>query len=169
MITLVVVTILLATAVPYTGNFIRNNRLLSQTNEFVIAIQLARSAAVKRGINTVVCPSSNQTSCSANASDWVNGWLVFSDINANDTLEPGATAPLCEATEDCLMRTGTGLTNNNTMTTAATRLRFLPTGLAANGGVVDFSIVSDDCRIDQVRRVRVTTQGHTIVSAQPCP
>jgi type IV fimbrial biogenesis protein FimT len=169
MITLTVVTILLATAVPYLGNFTKNNRLVTQTNDFVIAVQLARSEAVKRGINTIICPSSNQTSCSGNASDWQNGWLVFSDFNLNGSLEPGASAPLCEETEDCLMRTGSGLSNNNTLTTTATMLRFLPTGMASNGGVVDFTIVSHDCRIDQARRVRVTTQGHTIVSTETCP
>jgi type IV fimbrial biogenesis protein FimT len=169
MITLVVVAVLLAAAVPYLGNFTKNNRLVSQTNDFAIAIQLARSEAVKRGTNTIICPSSNQTSCSGNASDWQNGWLVFSDFNINGSLEPGASAPLCEETEDCLMRTGSGLTHNNTMTTTATLLRFLPTGMASNGGAVDFSIVSDDCRIDQARNLRVTAQGHTIVRTATCP
>ena len=169
MITLVVVSILLATAVPYVGNFTKNNRLITQTNDFVLAIQLARSEAVKRGINTIVCPSTNQTSCSGNAADWEDGWLVFADVNLNGSLEPGASAPLCEVTEDCLMRTGTGLTHSNTLTTTATRLRFLPTGMSSNGGNADFTLISDDCRIDQSRRVRVTTQGHTIVSTQNCP
>jgi prepilin-type N-terminal cleavage/methylation domain-containing protein len=144
LITLTVITVLLAAAVPYLGDFAKNNRL-------------------------IMCPSSNQTSCSADAADWQNGWLVFSDFNINGSLEPGASAPLCEETEDCLMRTGNGLTHNNTLTTTATLLRFLPTGMASNGGAVDFTIVSDDCRIDQVRNVRVTSQGHTIVSTQTCP
>jgi len=169
MITLVVVSILLAAAVPYLGDFTKNNRLISQTNDFMIAVQLARSEAVKRGTNTILCPSSNQTSCSADASDWQNGWLVFSDFNVNGSLEPGASAPLCEETEDCLIRTSSGLTHNNTLTTTANLLRFLPTGMASNGGIVDFTIISDDCRIDQARNVRVTTQGHTIVSTQTCP
>ncbi len=169
LITVVVVTILLATAVPYMGNFTKNNRLISQTNDFVIAVQLARSEAVKRDVNTVICPSTDQSSCSANAADWQTGWLVFSDFNLNGTLEPGAALPLCEAREDCLLINGKGPTHNNTLTTTATMLRFLPTGLAANGGDVDFTIVSDDCRVDQVRRIRVTSQGHTIVTTQPCP
>jgi type IV fimbrial biogenesis protein FimT len=169
MITLVVVSILLAAAVPYLGDFTRNNRLVSQTNHFVTAVQLARSEAVKRGVNTVICPSSNQTSCSGNAADWQNGWLVFSDYNLNGSLEPGASAPLCEDTEDCVMQAGSGLSNNNTLTTTATLLRFLPAGTASNAGAVDFTIVSYDCRIDQARKIRVTSQGHTIVSTEPCP
>jgi type IV fimbrial biogenesis protein FimT len=169
MITLVVVSILLGIAVPYLGNFTKNSRLTGQANDLVIAIQLARSEAVKRGINTIICPSSNQTSCSSNASDWQNGWLVFSDFNLNGNLEPGASAPLCEETEDCVMRTGSGLSHNNTLTTTATRLRFLPTGMSSASSALDFTIVSDDCRIDQARRVRVTNHGHTIVSTETCP
>jgi type IV fimbrial biogenesis protein FimT len=169
MITLVVVSILLAAAVPYLGDFTRNNRLVSQANEFVSAAQLARSEAVKKGVNTVVCPSSDQASCSTNAADWQYGWLVFSDFNLDGDLDAGSTAPLCEDTEDCLMKTGAGIANNNTLTTTATLLRFLPTGLAANGGNVDFSLVSDQCRVDQVRNIRITTQGHTIVSSAACP
>jgi type IV fimbrial biogenesis protein FimT len=169
LITLTVVTVLLATAVPYMGNFAKNNRLITQTNDLVLAIQLARSEAVKRGINTVICPSTDQSSCSGNAADWQTGWLVFSDTNLNGSLEPGASAPLCEASEDCLMRTGNGLSHNNTLTTTATTLRFLPTGMASNGGNVDLTIVSNDCYVDQARNIRITSQGHTIVSTETCP
>ncbi len=169
MITLVVVSILLAAAVPYLGDFTRNNRLVSQANDLVSAVQLARSEAVKQSVNTVVCPSSDQVSCSGNAADWQTGWLVFSDFNLDSDLDAGASAPLCEDTEDCLMKTGSGIDYNNTLTTTATLLRFLPTGLAANGGNADFSLVSDQCHIDQVRNIRITTQGHTLVSAAACP
>lgn len=169
MITLVVVSILLAAAVPYLGDFTRNNRLVSQANDFVSGAQLARSEAVKQGINTVVCPSSDQVSCSGNAADWQTGWLVFSDFNLDGDLDAGAAAPLCEETEDCVMKIGNGIDYKNTLTTTATLLRFLPTGLASNGGNVDFSLVSDQCRGDQVRNIRITTQGHTLVSSSACP
>lgn len=169
MITLVVVSILLAAAVPFLGDFTRNNRLVSQTNDLVSAIQLARSEAVKQGTNAIVCPSSDHATCSTNAADWQSGWLVFSDFNLNGAFDPGSTPPLCEDTEDCLMKTGKGIDYSNTITTTATLLRFLPTGLAANGGNVDFTLVSDQCHRDQARRIRVTSQGHTIVSTVACP
>ena len=169
MITLVVIAILLAAAVPFLGDFTRNNRLVSQTNDFVSSMQLARSEAVKQGITTVICPSSNHTSCSTSATDWQNGWLVFSDTNLDGDLDPGGSAPLCEATEDCLLKTGSGIDYNNTLTTTATLLRFLPTGLAGNGGNVTLRLVSDHCHIDQVRDIKVTVQGHVLVSSAACP
>jgi type IV fimbrial biogenesis protein FimT len=169
MITLVVVAILLAAAVPFLGDFTRNNRLVGQSNDIASSIQLARSEAVKQGVNTVICPSSDLTSCSNNAADWQNGWLVFSDFNLDGDLDAGASAPLCEATEDCLMKTGTGIDYKNTLTTTATLLRFLPTGLASNGGTVTFRLVSDKCHIDQARDIKITIQGHTLVSTVACP
>jgi len=169
MITLVVVGILLATALPHLETFTKNNRLVSQTNDFVAAVQLARSEAVKRGVNTVVCASADQANCSGNAADWQSGWLVFSDFNLDGTVDPGPDAILCEPTEDCVMRTNAALSYNTSMTTSATRLRFLPTGLASNGGNVTFNLVARDCHIDQARKITVTSQGHTIVTTAACP
>jgi type IV fimbrial biogenesis protein FimT len=138
LITIVVISVLLATGVPAFLDFIKNNRLTAQTNELVPAIQLARSEAVKRGTNTIVCASSNETSCSDNKDDWDKGWIVFSDLNQNDDPDTGGSAPLCEETEDCLLRTGNEISNNTTLTVTAANsiaehtLRFLPTGLASN-------------------------------------
>jgi len=169
MITLVVVGILLAAALPQLETFTKNNRLASQTNDLVAAIQLARTEAVKRGVNTVVCASTDQASCSGNNADWVSGWLVFSDFDLDDTVDAGADATLCEPTEDCVMRTVTGLSYDSTVAASAATLRFLPTGLASNGGNVTIDLVAHDCERDQVRRVTITTQGHTIVTTRNCP
>jgi type IV fimbrial biogenesis protein FimT len=169
MITLVVVGILLATALPQLETFTKNNRLAGQTNELIAAIQLARAEAVKRGVNTVVCASTDQASCSGNNADWVSGWLVFSDFDLDNTVDAGADATLCEATEDCVMRTVTALSYDTAATGSAAILRFLPTGLASNGGNVTIDLVARDCQREQARKVTVTTQGHTIVTTENCP
>jgi type IV fimbrial biogenesis protein FimT len=174
LITIVVISVLLATGVPAFQDFIKNNRLTAQTNGFVSAIQLARSEAVKRGTNTIVCASSNGTSCSDNKNDWVKGWIVFSDLNQNNDPDTGVGAPLCEDTEDCLMRTGNGLSNNTTISVTAANtiaehtLRFLPTGLASNAGIVTVTLEAADCHVNQKRNIQITLQGHTIVSNATC-
>ncbi|MEN8206690.1 MAG: GspH/FimT family protein [Pseudomonadota bacterium] len=174
LITIIIISILLATGVPAFLDFIKNNRLTAQTNEFVTAIQLARSEAVKRGTNTIVCASINGTSCSDNKNDWSKGWIVFSDLNQNDDPDTGASAPLCEEAEDCLMRTGNGLSNNTTISATAANavaehtLRFLPTGLASNAGIVTFTLEAADCHINQKRTVQITLQGHTVISNATC-
>jgi type IV fimbrial biogenesis protein FimT len=175
LITIVVISILLATGVPAYQDFIKNNRLTVQTNELVTALQLARSEAVKRGTNTVVCASNNGTTCSDSKTDWVNGWIVFSDLNQNDDPDVGGSAPLCEETEDCILRTGNGIANNITVSVTAANtvsehtLRFLPTGLASNANsTVTFTLEAADCHNNQKRSVQITKQGHTIVSNASC-
>jgi type IV fimbrial biogenesis protein FimT len=169
LITIVIVTTLLAMGVPSLKDFMKQNRLSAHSNALVTALQVARTEAVKRGTDTVICASSNQTSCTGNG-DWDQGWIVFSDLNLNGAPDLGASAPLCEDTEDCMLRTSGALSGNNRITTNAASLRFLPTGLAANGGAtVTLNLVSDKCERDQTRRIQVTLQGHTIVTKQACP
>jgi type IV fimbrial biogenesis protein FimT len=169
LITIVIVTTLLAMGVPSFRDFLKNNRLVAQSNGLVAALQLARSEAVKRSTDTVMCASSNQTTCTGN-SDWDKGWIVFSDLNLNGSPDVGAAAPLCEDTEDCMLLTSDALSGGNKITSTAASLRFSPTGLAANGGAtVTLNLVSDKCENDQSRKILITLQGHTIVTKQACP
>jgi type IV fimbrial biogenesis protein FimT len=169
LISIVIVTTLLAMGVPSLKDFMKHNRLSSQSNAIVTALQVARTEAVKRGTDTVICASSNLTSCTGNG-DWDKGWIVFSDLNLNGTPDLGASAPLCEDTEDCMLRTSGALSGKNKINTTAASLRFLPTGLAANGGTTaTLNLVSDKCERDQTRKIQVTLQGHAIVTKQACP
>ena len=169
LISILIVSTLLAMGVPSLKEFMKNNRLSAQSNALVASLQLARSEAVKRGVDTVICASSNQTSCTGNG-DWDKGWIVFSDLNRNGTPDVGGAAPLCEDTEDCMLRTSGALSGKHKITTTAASLRFSPTGLAANGGsTVALNLVADQCERNQARKIQVTLQGHTIVTKQACP
>ncbi|MFI9650975.1 GspH/FimT family pseudopilin [Guyparkeria sp. GHLCS8-2] len=55
MITIVVAGILLAVAIPSFRNLILSNELTTTTNEWVTAVNLARSEAIKRSAPVVVC------------------------------------------------------------------------------------------------------------------
>ena len=55
LITIVVVSVLLATAIPSFMQFIKNNRVTGQANSFVVSTQMARNEAVKRGAGTTLC------------------------------------------------------------------------------------------------------------------
>ncbi|OOG24909.1 pilus assembly protein [Thioalkalivibrio denitrificans] len=55
MVTLAVAAILATIAVPGFWNLIQNNRVTTQTNELVSALNLARSEAIKRGESVSVC------------------------------------------------------------------------------------------------------------------
>lgn len=81
-VTMVVAGILLAIAVPSFQSVIRNNQLSTQANEFISALNLARSEAVTRGTRVVVCKSATGTGCTTSG-DWSQGWIVFADPDNN--------------------------------------------------------------------------------------
>jgi type IV fimbrial biogenesis protein FimT len=94
-VSLAILAILLVIAIPSFKNTLNRNRLSSTTNDFVSALQLTRSEAIKRNQRVTVCKSDNAAAsapiCNA-ASSWHQGWLIFVDggtrgfIDAGDTL-----------------------------------------------------------------------------------
>jgi type IV fimbrial biogenesis protein FimT len=180
LITVTVLGILLATGVPALKDFINNNRVTSQTNGHISVIQLARSEALKRGANMVVCASDDQATCTGK-NTWADGWILFSDLNRNNAPDVGTGA--CLETEDCIITTRTGLPEGTTLTSAANFVCFLPTGLSGTntsssatsctpdtGNVtsVEFILKGKNCENNQARKVTITRQGHTLVSTIPC-
>ena len=91
MITVAIAALLLTIAVPSFEGFITNNRLSTQANAFVGALQLARSEAIKRNLSVTVCKSGDGQDCSNNASGFEQGWIVFADPNDSGTHDSGET------------------------------------------------------------------------------
>ena len=179
LITIVVITVLLAAGVPAFKDFIKNNRVTAQTNDLISAIQLARSEALKRGSNTVVCASKNQTDCADDKDAWADGWIVFSDVDSdNETNTIGSGK--CAETEDCIMSSRKGLPSGSTLTTTTDKVRFLPTGLADNSGVktncggeettrtVKFTLKAKNCEKSQAREICINQMGRTSVVTVGC-
>ncbi len=73
MVVIAIAGILMAMAVPSFNDMMRNNRLTTYSNELVTAINLARSEAVKRGVQVTIRRKSTTNSV------WENGWDVFVD------------------------------------------------------------------------------------------
>ncbi|MDH5649742.1 MAG: GspH/FimT family pseudopilin [Gammaproteobacteria bacterium] len=84
LVTLVVIAIVAALAIPNFRGVIQNNRLVTQANSLLTDLTLARSEAIKRSGSIGICRSTTGASCS-NAGNWENGWLVFVDTNSNGT------------------------------------------------------------------------------------
>ena len=164
LITIVVVSILLATAVPSIMQMVKNNRVTTQANKLVIAIQLARNEAVKRGSRSTICAANTTLDNCSGSTDWSSGWIVFSNQGNDLTADTGTDA--CLETEDCLMRASDGV-NNSVLTGSDSAIHFLPTGLTDNGPVT-FTLKTDDCEYEQERSIIVTLQGHTTISRQAC-
>lgn len=80
MVTLAVVGILAAVAVPAMTSLIAGNRLAGASSELASSLQLARSEAIRRNAQVTICASNNGTTCAA-STDW-SSWIVTGRDNA---------------------------------------------------------------------------------------
>jgi len=86
-ITLLIVSVLAAVAVPNMQVFVKNERLTSQINTLISHLMLARSEAVKRNQPVILCASSNGATCTSSAAE--DGWIVYVDADSSGTLNAG--------------------------------------------------------------------------------
>ncbi|MFK2917663.1 GspH/FimT family pseudopilin [Dyella koreensis] len=76
MITIIVLAILSAIAVPNFRNLIHRHQITSATNNLVGAFAYARSEAVSRGTFVSLCPSTDGATC-ATTTAYDTGWLIY--------------------------------------------------------------------------------------------
>jgi len=96
LVTMAVAAILLAIAVPNFQSFFNRNRVVTVTNDFITAVNYARSEAIKGGAITTLCMSSSGVACTGN-SGWSNGWIIWVDRNANGVMDTGVVSELIRA------------------------------------------------------------------------
>ncbi|MES2822598.1 MAG: GspH/FimT family pseudopilin [Pseudomonadota bacterium] len=77
-ITVAIVAILSAAAIPSFSELIMKSRLTSQARGLMASALLARSEAIKRNQAVTLCASSNGSTCNGT---WANGWIVLSADN----------------------------------------------------------------------------------------
>ncbi len=105
---MVIAAILVAVGVPSFKYVTSSNRIATEVNALLGDMQYARSEAVKEGQPVVVCTANvsaaaTPTGCSGSSS-WASGWIVFADLNANQTFNAG----------DVLLRAQPGFTGTDT-------------------------------------------------------
>ena len=154
MVALAVASILIGLALPAFNNFIAQRSLTAQVNDFMVALQYARSEAGRRG--TTVSVQANDPSSPTD--EWGPGWCV---------VVGGAGA--CDGTELRLFpTTGANTLDGTGAMDGVATLTFNSRGLLTNGVGGAFDL----CRAGETvgRRVVISTIGR--VSSQPktdCP
>lgn len=140
MITLTIVALLLTLGVPSFRDFVMNNRLTTSTNEFVGALNLARSEAIKRSEWVTICSSNDQATCTA--SSWDSGWII--KVTSNDEL----------------LRVFSALPGSVTLTDtgALTSFQYAPSGFIEGGGANTFNFC-DDRAGETGRQIQITGTG----------
>lgn len=134
-VTVAIAAILAAIALPSFRDTIMRNRIVTSAASFQADIAYARSEAVRRGVTVALCPANVLTgtppfSC-LSGSDWSNGWLVYVDANASNTLDTGDATLRERLPEKNLSIVGI----SGTMSTA-TQLQARPSGELLQDGAV---------------------------------
>ncbi|MGI8739797.1 MAG: GspH/FimT family pseudopilin [Gammaproteobacteria bacterium] len=145
-VTIAISAILLTTAIPSFQALIQTNRMAANVNEFIGALNLARSEAIKRGVDVTVCKGT-AASCNPDA-DWENGWIVFSDLNGNITINAGDEVLRVYPALDA----GYTFYGNNNVTN---RVTYNPKGMCAMGTLV----MCDARGFDEARAVVIARTG----------
>ena len=165
--------ILMTVAVPSFQTMVANNRITSHTNELVMAMNLARSEAVKSNVRVILCRSADPTasppSCGGSANDWTTGWLLFASGDANNTYQAGVDT-LIRVGEAA--RTGVQIRTNGT---SDNNLEINSDGTTnEGGGTAAFAICDDrdaDGDFDEQwgRQIQVSPSGHIRLIRAPSP
>lgn len=141
MITILVVAVIATVGVPSFQTLIQNNRVVTQTNELVTALTLARTEAVKRGRNVQVVVATQ-----------TRGWTA--------TVAVAGTSPLEVIRVVNRAESSIGLASGETVV-------FTPTG--APVGTFTFNMQpKTGCSGQQRRAVALGASGQITTTKQPC-
>jgi len=128
MVTLMIAAIVLSYGVPNFRSLVQNNRQSAQMNNFLTAMMLARSEAVKRHNRVTVCKSADGQACDVSARGWQQGWIVF-----DDPIATGVVGVVDAATD--IIRVYDGFDSTATLTgngVVVNRVTYRASGLSVN-------------------------------------
>lgn len=161
MIVLVVGGILVALAAPNMRVYLLNSRLVTTTNALMSDLALARSEAVKRNNDVIICTADDPMGaplCDGAGGDWANGWIVFSSTDGTNDYDP-----VKEGAQHRLLRRSDGasgaavtLASN---ATADARVIFESDGTINSAGATANFAICDDRAEDHGRLVSIGPTG----------
>ncbi|MGE6161128.1 type IVa pilus pseudopilin TppE [Aeromonas salmonicida] len=154
MVTIAIVSILLTLGIPSLSAVLRNITLTTQANNFVAAINLARSEAIRR--NTAVTLSASASNLTQH--HWESGWQIWVDSNGNGTLDNGELLRLFPD-----MGSGTLISNTSL-------LRFSGDGFldGRQQATQVFSLQPPDCAAEPARDIMITPAGRPSIQETSC-
>ncbi len=89
LVVIALVVVLGTIAVPAYFRMTASNRITGAVNALATTLAYARSEAITRGDQVVVCPSANATACDSGG--WQEGWISFVDKDDDGTYSSGDT------------------------------------------------------------------------------
>ncbi len=150
---LTVAVVLATTAAPGMQTLIHANRLTAASNDLIAGLSLARSEALKRRTNTIVCKSGGGTTC-VTTGTWDSGWIVVADVDNTGTWTAG----------DVLIRKYDAIGAQTAFTASIDTVVYDRNGQAG----VDRSYTLCNSSIHKTRTVTVKASGMHTISSGTC-
>lgn len=160
-VTISIAGILISIAIPSFTSLINSTRLTTYANEWVASLNLARSEAVKRGVQISIRRKGGTNQ------NWDSGWDVFTDVNGNGALDA----------VDTLLKTYPALTNGFTLRTGTATYQafaaYLPSGLILNPNLIadTFRLCDHSANTATSRAIEINAMGRprTSEGTTACP
>jgi type IV fimbrial biogenesis protein FimT len=143
----------LAWGAPSFGTFLRDAARTREVNQFVHAVHVARSEAIKRNGVVSLCPSRNGITCSPSA-QWATGWLIFVNLDRD--------SPAARDTGESLLRVYQPWDAGH-ITSNRSTLSFRPFGQMGVTATVTFC---DDRGARAARAVIISQTGRPRISSR---
>jgi type IV fimbrial biogenesis protein FimT len=143
MVTLAIAAIVMTMAVPSFTDMTRNNRLTTQANQLVTALNLARSEAITRRVTVDVAA----TDAGDASNEWGEGWSV--------AVNGGATLRVFESLGSNTLDSGNDLAT----------IQYQPSGRAS---ATDMTLC-DDRTGETGRQITILTTGRVTTTTVACP
>lgn len=133
MVTIAILAIVSAIALPNLNEFLVRLRVDSQISELNRLLLTARNSAITGEQNVVICPlaSRSVSRTSACTSNWTNRLTVFVDANNDGIFNPRRTDPNDASrtiTDERLITVKTRLENQDLIQYSGTRITYTPSG-----------------------------------------
>ncbi len=151
LVTLAVAATLASLAIPSFRWMVQNNRVVTTTNSLVSALQIARSEAIKQGVEIDVV---------SRTGDWQAGWRVGLDLNDDGDFDDA---------DEAVLQSWDALAEGVTVSMADPAVHYRPNGRADSAAV--FVVSPQDCPSGQLlqRQVGVALTGQVNSVPVACP
>ncbi len=159
MVTVAAAAVLLSIGLPSFRTVIMDNRLVTQSNQFITSVNLARSSAVRFQRNATVCPSANFNAnvprCTA-TNDWSAGWIVWVDKDRDSVTDATEVISIFGPSNGDMTFSSVG----------SAGLTYDARGFSLAGG--DDLTLCDSRTAETGRLIRINAVGRTNIARQGC-
>ncbi len=147
MITLIIASVLLTVGVPSFAEIIKQNKITSETNTVISALNYARNETITQDNDVTLQP------ITTSSTDWTAGWQVIVD---------GNTLRFYEAVDDVSLT----LSHPDGDTTIV----YKSDGSIESTAAVTLTLTPDDCESgeDDIRQITISLPGHVSLSRVNC-